>query len=122
ARAGPGTTASLIQLATHPDPGWGAELLNELPKGASLEGFLFPDTYQLPSGLPKPSDLIVRMLDDFQKRVAPDVRQQMQAQKHSLYETVTVASIVEREARGPADRPPIAGVCWHRLPQGACWF
>jgi len=121
-RAGIGSTQAFIDLASHPDPTWGYDFLGELPKGASLEGFLFPDTYQLPSNIPKSSDLIMRMLADFQKRMTPDLRQQIQAQKHSLYETMTVASIVEREAKVANERPLIAGVYWNRLKQGAGLF
>jgi UPF0755 protein len=122
ARAGVGSADDFVKLASKPDPSWSYDFLRELPQGASLEGFLFPDTYQLPSGLPKPADLITRMLDDFQKRITLDLRQQMQAQRHSLYETVIVASIVEREARVPTERPLIAGVYWNRLKQGAGLF
>ena len=115
ANAGIGTAQAFADLAAHPDPTWNYDFLAGLPKGASLEGFLFPDTYQLPSGAPKSADLVKRMLDDFDKRVTPDLRQQMAAHKQRLYDTLIIASIVEREAKAPDERPLIAGVYWNRI-------
>ncbi|HVA25887.1 MAG TPA: endolytic transglycosylase MltG [Chloroflexota bacterium] len=122
ANAGIGTAQAFTDLAAHPDPAWKYDFLVGLPKGASLEGFLFPDTYLLPAGTPKSADLIKRMLDDFQKRVTPDVRQQIAAHKHSLYDALIIASIVEREAKAPEERPLIAGVYWNRLAKGMGLF
>ncbi len=122
ANAGIGTADDFTNLASHPDPSWNYDFLAGLPKNATLEGFLFPDTYQLPVNAPKAGDLIKRMLDDFQKRVTPDIRQQMAAQKHSVYDTLIVASIVEREAKAPEERPLIAGVYWNRLNRGMGLF
>jgi UPF0755 protein len=122
ANSGIGTGQAFTDLATHPDPAWSYDFLAGLPKGASLEGFLFPDTYQLAAGSPTSSDLIKRMLDDFQKRVSPDIRQQMADHKHSLYDSLIIASIVEREAKAPEERPLIAGVYWNRLAKGMGLF
>jgi len=121
ATAGIGTAEAFTQLADHPDPSWNYDFLADLPKGASLEGFLFPDTYQLPAS-PQAADLIKRQLDDFQRRVTPDVRQQIASQNHKLYDTLIVASIVEREAKAPEERPLIAGVYWNRLKRGMGLF
>lgn len=121
ANVGVGTAQTFAQVVAHPDPSWSYDFLADLPKGATLEGFLFPDTYQLPAS-PKAADLVKRMLDDFQRRVTPDIRQQIAAQKHSVYETVIVASIVEREAKVPEERPRIAGVYWNRLKRGIGLF
>ncbi|HEX6512800.1 MAG TPA: endolytic transglycosylase MltG [Chloroflexota bacterium] len=122
ANAGIGTAQAFVDQASHPNPAWDYDFLANLPKGATLEGFLFPDTYQLPAGAPTSGDLIKRMLDDFQRRVTSDVRQQMADHKHSLYDTLIVASIVEREAKSPDERPLIAGVYWNRLAQGMGLF
>jgi len=118
AQAGIGSGQDYLQQATHPDPAWGYSFMSELPKGATLEGFLFPDTFQLPADSPTAGDLIKRQLNDFDQRVTPDLRQQLAAQKHSLYDTIIIASIVEREAKVPSERPLIAGVYWNRLKAG----
>jgi UPF0755 protein len=122
ARAGIGTVKSFTDAAAKPDPSWNYDFLAEIPKDATLEGFLFPDTYQLAAGSPTSSDLVKRMLDDFQRRVTPEIRQQMAAQKHTLYETIIVASIVEREAKVAEERPLIAGAYWNRIKQGVGLF
>ncbi len=110
---------AFLQLAT---TGWRGQgyahpFLADLPPNATLEGFLFPDTYRLPEQ-PTPSDLVERMLSTFEERVVPEVRQEATARGLNLYELVTLASIVEREARVPAERPVIAGVFWNRLQAG----
>jgi UPF0755 protein len=115
--AGVGDAQAFVRLAEHPDPSWSYDFLADKPPGAGLEGYLFPDTYLLPASAPRSSDLIQRMLDDFNKRVTPDLRAQIAARKHTLYDTLTIASIVEREAKLPEERPLIAGVYWNRLDQ-----
>ena len=94
--------------------------LNERPQGASLEGFLFPAKYQLPAVEPKAVDLIARQLDAFAARIMPIY---LQAEADgvnplNLYESLILASIVEREAVLAEDRPVIAGVFLNRLANG----
>ena len=94
--------------------------LEERPEGASLEGFLFPATYQLPAVGPTAGDLIARQLDAFAARMMP-IYLQAEADgtnPPSLYEALTLASIVEREAVAAEDRPTIAGVMLNRLANG----
>ena len=85
-----------------------------LPPGASLEGFLFPDTYEWrPQDGAKP--LVGRMVDEFLRKFDGRRREAAAARGLSLRETVTLASIVEREAMLPEERPLIAGVYYNRL-------
>jgi UPF0755 protein len=93
------------------------EFLSDLPPGSSLEGYLFPDTYRLPADATA-SDLVNTMLFTFGSRVTQDMIQAMAAQGLSLHGAVTLASIVEREARIPEERPVIASVFLNRLSQG----
>ena len=93
--------------------------LQERPAGASLEGYLFPDTYALPPGA-SALDLLSRQLDVFAQRVVP-LYQEARATgttQLSLYEVMTLASIVEREAVVAAERPAIAAVYLNRLAVG----
>jgi UPF0755 protein len=90
-----------------------------LPDGlVSLEGYLFPDTYRLPAQA-TPADLIQRMLDNFGQRVSPEILAPAAAAGRGLSQVVTMASIVEREARRADERPLIASVYWNRV-SGAC--
>ncbi|MBD1996379.1 endolytic transglycosylase MltG [Leptolyngbya sp. FACHB-541] len=77
-----------------------------------LEGFLYPDTYQVEDEV-TPESVINQMLDRFEQ-VALPVYQQGQTQ-FSLLEWVTLASIVEREAVISEERPQIASVFARRL-------
>ncbi|MCC7448920.1 MAG: endolytic transglycosylase MltG [Anaerolineae bacterium] len=85
-----------------------------LAPGKSLEGFLFPDTYTLPADAPA-DELVLRMLQNFDTQITPQMRADAQAQGLTLYQVVTLASIVEREAVVPDERPIIASVYLNRL-------
>jgi UPF0755 protein len=94
--------------------------LEERPQGASLEGFLFPATYQLPAVEPEAGDLIARQLDAFADRMMPIYLQAEAdgANPPKLYDALILASIVEREAVVAEERPIIAGVFLNRLANG----
>ncbi len=85
-----------------------------LPSGASLEGFLFPDTYELSLNATA-SDLRDQMLYNFLQRVTPQMRADVSVQGLTLYQAITLASIVEREAVVDEERPLIASVYLNRL-------
>ena len=86
------------------------------PKGnTSLEGLLFPDTYQI-SGDDNESRVVARLASMMQ-RVARqvDLVAGAKARGYSPYEILIIASMVEREAKVPADRAKIAQVIYNRL-------
>lgn len=86
-----------------------------LPK---LEGFLFPDTYQLPEGNVTPEAVVNQMLNRFQQVALPVYESGRGQTPYSLLEWVTLASIVEKEAVVQAERPTIAAVFARRLREG----
>lgn len=90
------------------------------PAGVSLEGYLFPDTYKLPANGANAVDMLQRQLDNFAARVLPLYDQAVadHTTNMNLYQVLILASIVEREAVMPAERPIIAGVYLNRLAQG----
>ncbi len=88
-----------------------------LPPGMPLEGFLYPDTYILPPTTTA-VDLRNTLLETFQERVGPDLQVAAQAAGLSLFEAVTLASIVEREAVIQDEQPLIASVYLNRLAIG----
>lgn len=93
-------------------------LLADRPPGTSYEGYLFPDTYRLPAINTKPEDLIARMLDNMAQKLPSDAIALASAQGYTFFEILTVASIVEREAVVPDERPTIASVYLNRINQG----
>lgn len=84
---------------------------------ASLEGYLFPDTYRLPLDADA-AYLVDLMLQNFGRRVTPLMRQAYGAAGLSLTQAVSLAAIVEREAVVDAERPLVASVFLNRLAQG----
>lgn len=92
--------------------------LVDRPEGVtSLEGYLFPDTYEFESDSTA-ADVIERMLATFDSRFTEEMRQQAKAQGLSIHDVVTLASIVEREAQVPNERTLIAGVFRNRIKAG----
>jgi UPF0755 protein len=93
------------------------DFLKDLPPGASLEGFLFPDTYLVPrAGTAK--DLITLQLDNFKKQWDATRKSQAAQRQLTALQIVTIASMIEREARFQEDRPLVASVIYNRLASG----
>lgn len=88
-----------------------------LPAGASLEGFLWPETYRIP----KRDDadaLIQRLLHQFSEETASLPWERAEDLGVTPYEIVVIASMIEKEAAVQRDRPLIAGVIYNRLQDG----
>ncbi len=89
--------------------------INDIPRDRTLEGFLFPDTYQF-SRTAGPADVVDLMLATFERKVlTAQVLAQIEASPLTLYGVVTLASIVEREAQVADEQPIIASVFLNRL-------
>jgi UPF0755 protein len=80
----------------------------------TLEGYLFPDTYVFPDGT-TPRGAVRVMVDRFQRVWQPEWDQRLQALGMSRNDVMALASIVEKEARVPEERPVIAAVYLNRL-------
>lgn len=85
-----------IDAALDPAQYAGHPVLAGLPAGASLEGFIYPDSYQFVNST-TPQTIITQALDEMQAALTAEVRAGIAAQGLSVYEGVTLASIVERE-------------------------
>jgi len=92
-------------------------LAEYLPEGATLQGYLFPDTYILPVGSTM-DDLVTYMIRTLDERFTPELRAAAAARGLNPHQALTLASIVEREAVIPEERPLIAGVFYNRLAAG----
>lgn len=81
------------------------------------EGFLFPDTYDVPLAYDAKQicDMMYRHMDDM---ITADIRQEAEKKPLTLYALITLASMVEREARFKEDQVPIASVMLARLKAG----
>jgi len=92
-------------------------LADQLPDRATLEGFLFPGSYEVPRQISAP-ELVKTMLNRFDSEVSGELRQAFNSQGLSLFEAVSLASIVEREAVVDDEMPMIASVFYNRLQAG----
>ncbi len=90
------------------------DFLAYVPAEVGLDGFLFPETYRVAEDAAA-MDLLTRMLDTFDARVSAGIRAAAANHGLTLYELVTLASIVEREAVLDVERPVIASVFHNRL-------
>lgn len=95
----------------------GYSFSHELPPEGGLEGFLFPDTYAIDADTGA-LELVLMMLDNFEEQLRAPLRSGFEERGLSLYEAVTLASIVEREAVIEEERPLIASVFLNRLALG----
>ena len=84
---------------------------------ASLEGYLFPDTYRVPYGSDA-RDVVAQMLTRFHAAWSPDMERSAEAIGMTRHDAVTMASIVEAEARVPDERPVVSAVYHNRLKRG----
>jgi UPF0755 protein len=88
-----------------------------IPSGSSLEGFLYPDTYQLPAQV-TPIMLRDILTEQFTTQVGTQLAVDAAAQNLTLYEAVVLASIIQREAVHAEEHPMIASVYRNRLRDG----
>lgn len=88
--------------------------LNDAPAGASLEGFLCPDTYRIFKDATT-DDVIKKLLDNFDKKLTPAMRTEIARQHKTIFEIVTMASIIEKEVSKPADMAVVSGIFWNRI-------
>jgi len=82
-----------------------------------LEGFLYPETYFVPEDY-NCQQVIVLMLNNFEQVWQKKFAEQAQAKNWSVYHTITLASLIEKEAQVPEERAMIAGVILNRLNAG----
>jgi len=95
---------------------WGNDYdwLADMPVGASLEGFIFPDTYYI-NDETTARDLVVKALNNFDKKLTPTIRYEIERQGKTIFEVITLASIIEREVPQATDKKMIADVFLKRL-------
>jgi len=80
----------------------------------SLEGYLFPDTYHFIKGMTA-EEMLARMVQRLREQVTPEILAQAEARGLAFHQLLTLASIIEKEAIAPQERPLISAVFWNRL-------
>jgi UPF0755 protein len=87
------------------------------PRGATLEGFLYPATYELKKGQPV-KRLVREQLEAFKRNFDKVDMSYARSRKLTPFDVLTIASLVEREAAVASERPLIASVIYNRLRDG----
>jgi len=89
-------------------------ILTKKPKSASLEGYLFPDTYKF-SKEATPEGILEKILNNTELKITDEVRKQASDQNKSIFQILTMASILEREVSTINDFKIVAGIFWQRI-------
>jgi len=92
-------------------------VLSDKPASQGLEGYIYPDTYTIFS-YAKAQDVIFKALMNLENKLTQKDRDAIKAQGKTIFEVITLASIVEREEPNPDERATVAGVFWNRLDTG----
>jgi UPF0755 protein len=112
-----GFTAGAVDAALEPAQYAANPALTDKPASATLEGFLYPDSYQK-DATTDPKVIVGEALDEMQNHLTPEVRSAFATEGLSVYQGVTLASIVEKEVSKTNDRPQVAQVFLKRYSTG----
>lgn len=110
-------TVTIIEGWTIQDIAQAVEVLK--PPPADLEGYLFPDTYRISRYINDPlSQLVEKARANFDRKVTPELRAEIERGGHTLHEIITMASILEAEVQTAEDRALVSDIFWRRLKIG----
>ena len=88
---------------------------NEFAKIAEKEeGYLFPDTYRFYKTSSAPQ-VVARMRENFDKKLTPEILNEIKKQNKTLQDVIIMASLLEEEVQSTEDRKIVAGILWKRL-------
>ena len=90
------------------------DFLADKPAYYSLEGYLFPDTYRIFKDAAL-DDIVLKMLDNFSQKLTPEMREDIKRQGKTIYEIVTMASLLEKEVKTEEDMKIVSGIFWDRI-------
>lgn len=96
---------------------FGYDFLASIPEEKGLEGFLFPDTYRIYKNSAA-LDITAKMLENFDKKLTPRMREDITKMGRDLYKTIIMASIIEKEVRSIEDMKAVSDIFWRRLNSG----
>lgn len=106
------TPEQFVDAAQHPSANF-----DFLPAGASAEGFMLPGEYILPRTL-HADQLVAQLMNNTALALTGKLRAGFNRQKLNVYQAVTLASIIQREAVNPEEQPMMASVFLNRLAAG----
>jgi UPF0755 protein len=92
-------------------------VLSDKPQGAGLEGYLFPDTYRVYQDA-SVEDVIGKMLSNLQSKLTPQMLSDIKAQGKTVYQIITMASVIEKEVSKKDDMKIVSGIFTNRMKIG----
>ncbi len=90
------------------------KFLESVPDEANLEGFLFPDTYQFINKI-SAEEIIKIMLENFDNKMKKEMKEEVDRQGKTIFEIITMASMIEKEVKALEDKKIVSGILWKRL-------
>ncbi|MCK9438739.1 MAG: endolytic transglycosylase MltG [Patescibacteria group bacterium] len=93
------------------------DFLKDKPSYYGLEGYLFPDTYRFFEDASL-EDVIIRMLKNFDQKLTSKMREDIITQGKTIFEIVTMASIIQKEVQSEDDMKMVSGLFWNRIKNG----
>ncbi len=120
---GYGTQEEFFSLTGEPPKYKDGEVVSQkegemvVKKGMSLEGFLFPDTYFVSLGTPM-EEIVQIFLDNFESKIDEEIEELMKNKGLTLFETITIASLLEKEVRTLEDKKIVSGIIRNRMEIG----
>jgi UPF0755 protein len=88
--------------------------LSDKPDNLSIEGYLFPDTYYIDK-TDNLESIINKILTNFDSKITPDLKNEIKRQKKTIFEIITMASLIEKEVKTLEDKKTVSGILWKRM-------
>ena len=92
-------------------------VFSDKPAKASLEGYLFPDTYNF-SKEATPEGILKKILNNTELKITDDIKKETASQKKTIFQILTMASILEEEVSTVEDFKIVSGIFWQRIAIG----
>lgn len=92
-------------------------VLADKPKDYGLEGYLFPDTYRIYQDATA-EDVLEKMLANLDEKLTSERRADIEKQGKTIYQIITMASVIEKEVNKNEDMKIVSGIFWGRMKAG----
>lgn len=90
------------------------DFLKDKPKDLDLDGYLFPDTYEISKGTAC-EEILNDMLTNFGRKITQEMRNEIRRQKKTVFDIITMASMIEKEVISLEDKKIVSGILWKRM-------
>jgi UPF0755 protein len=120
-----GSKEELFQITGYPENQSGSKdysdifpFLKDKPIDTNLEGYIFPDTYEIQRNEKTLETIIIKALKNFDKKLNSDLRQEIKSQNKTVFDILIMASLLEKEIKTFEDKKIVSGILWKRREHG----